>query len=157
MAGINKVILVGHLGRDPEVRTIESGVKVARFTMATTEAYKDKNGERKEITEWHTVICWRGLAEVAEKWLTKGKLIYVEGKLRTRSWEDNGAKRYTTEVFADNFIMLGSRQDGGTTPMPVSEPTGVASSYRVQEPATETVEKENETLPPFMEEDDLPF
>jgi len=154
MAGINKVILVGHLGRDPEVRTLESNAKVARFTMATTEAYKDKNGERKEITEWHTIICWRGLADTAEKYLTKGKLIYVEGKLRTRSWDDNsGVKRYTTEVYADNFIMLGARSDGSMAPMPVSEPPSAASPARVQESA----EKENE-LPPFItEEDDLPF
>jgi len=159
MAGINKVILVGHLGRDPEVRTTESGVKVARFTMATTETYKDKEGERKDMTEWHTIICWRGLAEIAEKYLNKGKQIYVEGRLRTRSWEDNtGAKRYTTEVYADNLIMLGSRQDGSMPPMPVVEPGNVSSSSgnstpRVQEP----VEKEGE-LPPFItEEDDLPF
>ena len=162
MAGINKVILVGHLGKDPEVRTVESGVKVARFTMATTEAYKDKDGERKEITEWHTVICWRGLAEVAEKYLTKGKLTYVEGKLRTRTWEDNGVKRSTTEVFADNFIMLGSRQDGGgAAPMPVSEPGGFSlsatSRVQVQKPA-EPIENENDALPDLIaEEDDLPF
>ena len=160
MAGINKVILVGHLGRDPEVRTIESGAKVARFTMATTEAYKDKNGERKEITEWHTIICWRGLADVAEKWLTKGKLVYVEGKLRTRSWEDNGAKRYTTEVYADNFVMLGAKQDGsggGMAPMPVAEPGGFSLSVNSRVQVQEPTEKENE-LPPFIaEEDDLPF
>jgi len=150
MAGINKVILVGHLGMDPEVRTIESGAKVARLRLATTEAYKDKNGERKEITEWHTVICWRNLADIAEKYLVKGKLIYVEGKLRTRSWEDNGAKRYATEVSADNFIMLGAKSDGSTAPMPTAEP--------VATPVQTTTEKENE-LPPFItqDEDDLPF
>jgi len=157
MAGINKVILVGHLGKDPEVRTIDSGAKVARFTMATTEAYKDKEGERKEITEWHTVICWRGLADIAEKYLAKGRLVYVEGKLRTRSWEDNGAKRYTTEVYADNFIMLGAKQDGGMAPMPVSEPGGVSLSVNSRVQVQEPVEKEND-LPPFVtEEDDLPF
>ena len=156
MAGINKVILVGHLGRDPEVRTVESGVKVARFSLATTETFKDKNGERKDQTEWHNVICWRNLAEIAEKYLVKGRQIYVEGRLRTRSWEDNGVKKYTTEVYADNFVMLGTRQDGGgMPPMPVAEPgySAGTSSSRMQEPA----EKENE-LPPFItEEDDLPF
>jgi single-strand DNA-binding protein len=153
MAGINKVILVGHLGMDPEVKTIESGAKVARLRLATTEAYKDKNGERKEVTEWHTVICWRNLADIAEKYLTKGKLIYVEGKLRTRSWDDNtGAKRYSTEVAADNFVMLGAKTDGTIPPMPVSEPVVRAT------PVQETTEKEGE-LPPFIaqEEDDLPF
>jgi len=159
MAGINKVILVGHLGRDPEVRTTESGTRVARFSLATTETFKDREGERKDQTEWHTIICWRGLAEIAEKYLAKGRQIYVEGRLRTRSWEDNtGAKRYATEVFADNFIMLGSRQDGSMPPMPTIEPGNVSyssgnSTPRVQEP----VEKEGE-LPPFItEEDDLPF
>jgi len=157
MAGINKVILVGHLGRDPEVRTIESGAKVARFTLATTETYKDKEGERKEITEWHTIICWRGLADIAEKWLNKGKLVYVEGKLRTRSWEDNGVKRYTTEVYADNFVMLGAKQDSGAAPMPISEQGGfslsASSRVQVQEPT-----EKGEELPPFIsEEDDLPF
>jgi len=155
MAGINKVILVGHLGRDPEVRTIESGAKVARFTLATTEAYKDRNGERKEVTEWHTIICWRNLADIAEKYLLKGKLVYVEGKLRTRSWDDNtGAKRYATEVSADNFIMLGAKSDGSIPPMPAAEPEGVTRSAQVQE----TTEDEG-GLPPFInnEEDDLPF
>ena len=143
MAGINKVILVGHLGRDPEVRTIDSGAKVARFSLATTETYKDKNGERKDMTEWHNIVVWRNLADIAEKYLTKGKLIYVEGKLRTRSWEENGAKRYTTEVVADGFTMLGTKADGSMTPTNV-----------MGEPAKTT---DNE-LPPFLtEEDELPF
>jgi single-strand DNA-binding protein len=154
MAGINKVILVGHLGRDPEVRTIESGAKVARFSLATTETFKDKNGERKDQTEWHNVICWRGLADVAQQYLSKGKQIYVEGRLRTRSWDDSsGAKRYTTEVYADNFIMLGARADGGMPPMPTTEPGTFATAVQVQEPT----DKAND-LPPFItEEDDLPF
>jgi len=155
MAGINKVILIGHLGRDPEVRTIESGAKVARFSLATTEVFKDKNGERKEQTEWHNVICWnsRGLADVAEKYLTKGKLIYVEGKLRTRSWEDNGVKKYTTEVYADTFNMLGTKSDspGGGIPMPTQEPAAIGRQQQEQQ-------SDNGDLPPFLEqEDDLPF
>ena len=103
MSGINKVILVGHLGRDPEVKTIDNGAKVARFSLATTEFYRDKNGERKEITEWHNVTCWRNLAEIADKYLTKGKQIYVEGKIRSRSWEDGGVKKYATDIVADSF------------------------------------------------------
>ena len=92
MAGINKVIIVGNLGKDPEVKTLEGGAKVARFTVATTESYKDRTtGERKDVTEWHNVVCWRNLAEIAEKYLVKGKQVYVEGRLRTRSWDDNGA------------------------------------------------------------------
>jgi single-strand DNA-binding protein len=107
MSGVNKVILVGRLGRDPEVRNLDSGVSVANFTMATSETYRDKTtGEKKEITEWHNVVLWRGLAEVAQKYLHKGDLVYIEGKLRTRSWEKEGVTRYTTEVVADNMTML---------------------------------------------------
>ena len=115
MAGVNKVILVGRLGKDPEVRHLESGAAVANFTMATTESYRDRNtGERKDITDWHNIVLWRGLADVAEKYLKKGNLIYVEGKLKTRSWEDkDGNTRYTTEVVGDNMTMLGGKQGEG--------------------------------------------
>lgn len=123
MAGINKVILVGNLGRDPEVKTIDSGAKVARFTLATSEVYKDRStGERKEMTEWHNVICWRNLADIAEKYLSKGRQIYVEGRLRTRSWEDNGVKRFTTEVYADVIQMLGKSDNVQEAPSTVSQP-----------------------------------
>lgn len=111
MSSVNKVILVGHLGKDPEVRHLEGGVSVASFPLATSESYT-RDGQRIEQTEWHNIVVWRGLADVAEKYLHKGKLIYVEGKLRTRSWDDReGNKRYTTEVVADNFTMLGRRSD----------------------------------------------
>ncbi len=115
MAGVNKVILVGRLGKDPEVRHLESGTAVANFTMATTESYRDRNtGERKDITDWHNIVLWRGLADVAEKYLKKGNLIYVEGKLKTRSWEDkDGNTRYTTEVVGDNMTMLGGKPTEG--------------------------------------------
>ncbi|MDN5215647.1 single-stranded DNA-binding protein [Fulvivirgaceae bacterium BMA12] len=115
MAGVNKVILVGRLGKDPEVRHLESGTAVANFTMATTESYRDRNtGERKDITDWHNIVLWRGLADVAEKYLKKGNLIYVEGKLKTRSWEDkDGNTRYTTEVVGDNMTMLGGKSMEG--------------------------------------------
>jgi len=114
MAGVNKVILVGNLGKDPEVRHLESGAAVANFSVATTETYKDRTtGERKDVTEWHNVVLWRGLAEVAEKYLKKGNQVYVEGKLRTRSWEKDGVTRYTTEVVGDTLTMLGSKPSGG--------------------------------------------
>jgi single-strand DNA-binding protein len=113
MSGVNKVILVGRLGRDPEVRNLESGVSVANFTVATSETYRDKaTGERKEITEWHNVVLWRGLADVAQKYLHKGDMVYIEGKLRTRSWEKEGVTRYTTEVVADNMTMLSPKGSG---------------------------------------------
>ena len=114
MAGVNKVILVGNLGQDPEVRYLDNGVAVANFSLATTENYKNKQGERVSQTEWHNIVLWRGLAEVAEKFLKKGSSIYVEGKIRNRKWEDKeGNTRYNTEILADNMTMLGGRPSQG--------------------------------------------
>jgi len=111
MSGINKVILVGHLGKDPEVRYLEGGVSVTSFPLATSENY-NKDGKKVEQTEWHNIVMWRGLADVAAKFLQKGKLVYIEGKLRTRSFEDKeGIKKYTTEVVAENFTLLGRKSD----------------------------------------------
>lgn len=122
MAGVNKVILVGNLGKDPEVRHLENGAAVANFSIATSETYKDKNGNRQEQTEWHNIVLWRGLAQIAEKYLKKGSQIYVEGKLKTRNWQDkDGNTRYTTEVVGDQMTMLGSRGSGNnesTAPAP---------------------------------------
>ena len=110
MAGVNKVILIGNLGKDPEVRHLDTGVAVANITLATTESYKNKEGERVNQTEWHDIVLWRGLAEIAEKYLTKGARIYIEGKIRTRKWEDKeGNNRYRTEIMADNMTMLGGK------------------------------------------------
>lgn len=109
---VNKVILVGRIGRDPEIRAFENGVKKASFSLATSEYYRDKERNRVELTEWHNIFCWRKLAEFSEQFLTKGKLIYLEGKLRTRSWEDNGVKKYATEIEANTITMLGSKEDG---------------------------------------------
>ncbi len=111
---INKVILVGNLGRDPEVRSTPSGQPVASFTLATSRKWKDKSGQRQEQTEWHQIVVWGRQAEVAGQYLTKGKQIYLEGRLQTRSWDDknSGEKRYRTEVICENFQMLGSRGGG---------------------------------------------
>jgi len=110
MAGINKVILIGNLGKDPEVRHLEGGASVAHFTLATNEYYKDKQGTRVERTEWHSIAAWRGLAEMAEKYLKKGQQVYVEGKIRTRQYQDkDNQTRYITEIIADEITMLGSR------------------------------------------------
>src|SRR5690606_38759347 len=115
MSGVNKVILIGRLGKDPEVRNLENGVSVANFTMATSETYRDRNtGEKKEVTEWHNIVLWRGLAEISQKYLHKGDMVYIEGKLRTRSWEKEGVTRYITEVVAENMTMLGGRGSGGS-------------------------------------------
>ena len=110
MAGVNKAILVGHLGRDPEVRTLENGTKVARFSVATTESYKDRNtGQRVDNTEWHNVTLWRGLAEVAENYLKKGAQVYIEGKIQTRSYEQEGITKYSTEIVGRELTMLGRK------------------------------------------------
>lgn len=117
MGSLNKCMLIGNLGKDPEVRAIPSGAKVANFSIATTESYTDKNNQKVEKTEWHNIVMWRGLAEVAEKYLRKGSQVYIEGRLQTRSWDDqNGQKRYTTEIIADQMVMLGrpgGRSEGG--------------------------------------------
>ncbi len=119
MAGVNKAILIGHLGKDPEVRNLENGATVANFTMATTESYKDKTtGEKKDITEWHNVVLWRGLAEVAAKYLHKGDMVYIEGRLRTRSWEKDGVTRYITEIQTDNMTMLSTKGGSSSRPTP---------------------------------------
>lgn len=114
MAGtVNKVILIGNLGKDPETRTLENGVKMVRFPIATSETYTDRStGERRSITDWHNIVIWRGLAEVAEKYLKKGQKVYIEGKLKTRSWKDEtGTVKYSTEVVADGMTMLSSRME----------------------------------------------
>lgn len=111
---VNKVILIGNVGADPDVRYLEGGVAVARFSLATSEFYNNKNGERVTQTEWHNIVLWRNLAQTAEKYVKKGMMLYVEGRLRTRSWDDqNGVKRYTTEIYGDNFQMLSRKQDNG--------------------------------------------
>ena len=112
MRGVNRVMLIGNLGKDPDVQYLEGNIAVAKFSLATTETYKDRAGKLISQTEWHTVVLWRGLAELAQKYLHKGSLVYIEGRLRTRSWEDKeGNKKYTTEVIAENFTMLGRKGD----------------------------------------------
>ncbi len=110
MAGVNKVILVGNLGRDPEIRYMPDGTAVANFSIATSDEWKDKNtGEKKSKTEWHRIVAFRRLGEICGEYLSKGKQVYIEGKLQTRSWEKDGVTRYTTEILADKMQMLGSR------------------------------------------------
>lgn len=117
---VNKVILVGFVGNDPEVRYLDSGTPVANFRLATSENYTNRSGEKVSQTEWHNVVVWRGLAEVVEKYVKKGSQLYIEGRIRTRAWDDrDGNKRYTTEVVADNLQMLGKR--GETSDMPASQ------------------------------------
>jgi single-strand DNA-binding protein len=112
VSGVNKVILIGNLGKDPEVRYLDNGVAVANLSLATSENYKNKDGEKVTQTEWHDIVLWRGLAEVAEKYLKKGSSVYIEGKLRTNKWVDKDENtRYKTEVLADKLTMLGRSQN----------------------------------------------
>ena len=152
MAGsINKVILIGNLGKDPEVRHLEGGVAVCNFSIATGETYKDKNsGEKVTHTEWHNIVLWRGLAEVAEKYLKKGAKIYIEGKLRTRSWQDQeGNTKYTTEILGDNMTMLGKAGEANTVQSP--PPQQAAAPKKEEKPLGEEFSK------PDSGNDDLPF
>ena len=113
MRGVNRVMLIGNLGKDPDMQFLEGNIGVAKFTLATTETYKDKNGKLISHTEWHTVVLWRALAELAQKYLHKGSLVYIEGRLKTRSWEDkDGNQKFATEVVGDKLIMLDKKMDG---------------------------------------------
>jgi len=119
MRGLNKVTLIGNLGKEPELQTLEGNVSVAKFSLATTESFKDKHGKTHTNTDWHTVVLWRNLAELAGKYLQKGSLVYVEGKLKTRSYDDrDGVTRYVTEVVAEQLIMLDKRTDSSGDEFP---------------------------------------
>ncbi|HNR27018.1 MAG TPA: single-stranded DNA-binding protein [Bacteroidales bacterium] len=152
---LNKVMLIGNVGKDPEVRHLESGVSVTTLTLATTERFKDRNGEMKEQTEWHNVVLWRNLADIAERFVRKGSQIYIEGKIRSRSWEDqSGQKKYTTEIVADSMQLLGKRSEA-TTASP-SQPSPVKnvgqSPWQNQEPVNDAVSDFDQP-----DVDDLPF
>ena len=159
MAGVNKVILVGNLGRDPETRHLENGRAVTNFPLATSETYKTKEGERVTKTEWHNVVLWTPLAEIADKYLNKGSQVYVEGKLTTRQWDDkDGNKRYTTEVVVREMTLLGSRQsEGGNNYGDQNQGYGGQSqSYATPQPVASPA-KETTVTPVETEIDDLPF
>ena len=146
MASLNKVMLIGYLGDDPEIRYTPSGSAVANFRMATTEQWTSKEGEREERTEWHRIVAWRKLGETCGEYLHKGSLVYIEGNLQTRSWEDrDGNKRWTTEIIAYRMQML-DRKEGPGEVVPVEEPF----------PAEEQVEA-TPTADPEAPEDDIPF
>ncbi len=145
MAGVNKVILVGNLGIDPEIRTLENGTKLARIRIATSESYMSKDGQKIEQTEWHNVVLWRQLADVAERYLQKGKQVYIEGKLKTRSWKDQeGNDRYTTEIVADNMQLLGKASGGSSDSSPGQKMESSATSKPMANAGNE-------------QDDDLPF
>ena len=134
MAGINKVIIVEHLGNDPEMRSMPNGEAVANISVATSEAWTDKNtGERREVTEWHRIVFYRKLAEICGQYLKKGAQVYIEGRLRTRKWQDqNGQDRYTTEIQGDVMQMLGTRPqsvDGANNPQPMPQQDASANAF----------------------------
>ncbi|MEG0795555.1 MAG: single-stranded DNA-binding protein [Odoribacter sp.] len=135
---VNKVILIGNVGAEPDVKYLDGGVAVANIRLATTERYKNKNGENVDQTEWHSIVLWRGLAEIVEKYVHKGMRLYIEGRIRTRSWDDqNGVKRYTTEIYADNMQMLSFKQEGdngGNVAKPYNTPTTAPTTPAVNTP-----------------------
>lgn len=164
---INKVILVGNVGLDPEVRALETGAKVARIRLATTERYTDRQtNEIKEQTEWHTVTLWRGLADVVDKYVHKGSQLYIEGSLRTREWTDkDNQKRYTTEIVATEMKLLGRRGDANATPVAndyAAQPIQPAAAPVYQQPAAPVYQQPAAPAPqpvavPQNDADDLPF
>ncbi|MEI7594250.1 MAG: single-stranded DNA-binding protein [Bacteroidota bacterium] len=142
---VNRVILVGNLGKDPEIRNLEGGAKVASFSLATSEKYTNKSGEKVDQTEWHNIQVWGKLADIVEQWMKKGQMVYIEGRLRTRSWEDKDkVKRYTTEILADNIKMLGGKRDENNT----------QSGFAGTEKSVQSADKDNSIPAP---DDDLPF
>ena len=171
---LNKAMLIGNVGRDPEVRYLEgnNGAKVATFTLATTERYRDRNGETRENTEWHNIVAWRNTADVVERFVKKGTQVYIEGRIRTRSWDDqSGNKRYTTEIIADTLQLLGKKSDNpggqgtyqsqGAPAQPSYQQPAPAYQQQAyaqpQQPAQQPMPAAPQTADDDMPEDDLPF
>ncbi len=169
---LNKVMLIGNVGRDPEVRYLDGNsgnAKVATFTLATTERYRDRNGETRENTEWHNIVAWRGNADVAERFIRKGTQLFIEGRIRTRSWDDQtGNKRYTTEIIVDNLQLLGKKSDNpggqqGGYQAPAQQPQYGQQTY--SQPAQPAYNPQPAVQQPAapqnvvndMPDDDLPF
>lgn len=148
---VNRVTLLGHLGQDPELKYTPSGQAVTRLRLATSDRWKDKNGEWQDRTEWHTVVCWAKMAETASQYLTKGSQVFIEGRLQTRSWDDKeGKKHYSTEVVANDMVMLGGRGQGGG-----ERRGGTAPGYAAPEEAPEPVHAAPQGTE--ITDDDIPF
>ncbi|HKJ04066.1 MAG TPA: single-stranded DNA-binding protein [Geopsychrobacteraceae bacterium] len=160
---VNKVILVGNLGKDPELRYTPSGAAVVTFSLATTERYKDRDGNRQEKTEWHNVVAWRQLAEICGKYLHKGKQVYIEGRIQTRNYDDrDGNKRYITEIVADQMQMLGRAGDesgGGSSGYGGGQQSGYGGSQQPSGGGRQSVgsQEEQSQEPPFNMDDEIPF
>ena len=160
-------MLIGNVGRDPEVRYLDGqsgNAKVATFTLATTERYRDRNGETRENTEWHNIVAWRSTADVVERFVKKGTQVYVEGRIRTRSWDDqNGNKRYTTEIIADNLQLLGKKTDNPGAQSGYAQPGYAQPAQPSYQPQQQTyaqpqqVQPQAQNIVDDMPDDDLPF
>ncbi len=150
---VNKVILVGNLGKDPEVKFTPSGTPVAKFSLATNERYKDKGGEWQDRTEWHNIVAWQRLAEIIGEYVKKGSKVYIEGRLQTSSWEDkqSGEKKYRTEIVASDLVLLGGRGEGGGGDFEGRSSRGASSSFDQRSPQTE------EHAPAEITDEDIPF
>lgn len=152
MAGVNKVIILGNLGIDPEVRTLESGAKLARLRIATSESYTNRDGQKVENTEWHNVTVWRQLADIAEKYLAKGRQVYIEGKLQTRSWKDpEGNDRYATEIVGERLQLIGGRPDANESKPQETASTSASPAQSQQQSSAQPTQTTDD------EPDDLPF
>lgn len=155
---LNKILLIGHVGKEPEIQYLATPdhPKVAQFTLATTERMKSRGGEVRELTEWHNILAWRGLADIVEKYVKKGMQVYIEGKVRTRSWESSGQKCFRTEVIAEKLQLLGSRQDVAQNAQPVQQPQpeGFGNLFCPQQPQAMPAAQEVIYEQP---KDDLPF
>ena len=161
---INKVILIGNVGQDPEIRytgDVNNGTKVATFRVATTERYRDRSGNLQEHTEWHSIVVWRNTADVVEKYVKKGTQVYIEGRLRTRSWDDqNGNKRYVTEIVADTLQLLGRRPEGQGQQQGGYQTPGQQQPYQqpaYQQPYQQPAQPQAKPMVEEQPDDDLPF
>ncbi len=150
MRGVNRVVLIGNLGKDPDLQYLEGNIAVAKFPLATTETYKDKSGTLVSQTEWHTVVLWRGLAELAQKYLHKGSLVFIEGRIRTRNWEDKDKnRRFSTEIIGDNLVMLDKRKEQSDNLPHIDTPAVESTSF----PDINF----DGSVPGSITKDDLPF
>ncbi len=148
MRGVNKVTLIGNLGKEPDLQYLEGNIAVAKFPLATTETFKDKTGNLVSQTEWHTVVLWRGLAELAQKYLHKGSLVYIEGRLRTRSWEDKDKnRRFSTEIVGDNLVMLDKRKEGGSDDPIIDNTNHTTGTDNFSEPDLSFNQGDKDNLP----------
>jgi len=155
---VNKVILIGRLGKDPEVKYTPSGAPVAKFTLATDESFKDRTGEQQKRTEWHNIVAWNKLAEICGEYLTKGKQVYIEGSIRSRQWEDqSGNKRTTYEIIASRMQMLGSRADSERVPAASEERSAPVRPSAPPPPAPEPAPDAGAPFDSEIRDEDIPF